>query len=149
MAQLTAIGAAAAKVDVQIVVLRGTRRASGGSGKGGLVRQVVEGLKQRRSRSLHAFAGERRRRTLRRLWREARIAVANERWVVATARGNASCLIPFPSLGEGVRDSTTLDTASGERCSFAITTGRLELIQCHKQRDNQRHHVSHLDVPRY
>jgi hypothetical protein len=43
MTQVMAIGAAAAKVDVQIVVLRGTSRTSGGSRKGGLVRQVVEG----------------------------------------------------------------------------------------------------------
>jgi hypothetical protein len=30
--------------------------------------------------------------------------VANKRWVVATARGDASRLILFASLGEGVRD---------------------------------------------
>lgn len=44
-----------------------------------------------------------------------------------TARGDASRLIPLASLGDGVRNSTTLDTASGDRCLFPVATNAVML----------------------
>jgi hypothetical protein len=58
MAQVTAIMAAAGKVDTRIVVWRGPQHASGGNGKGILVRKLVEWFRQPRNRSLHVIAGE-------------------------------------------------------------------------------------------